>query len=131
MKPNVDLTINRMFSTSPRDLRLNSIFKSLYSKFPWSKISRDSNPYDERELIYTGNKKERADKARNITYENGDECHRCGVELSHIPWCRHFCLCETCEAEMNADKISWQKISQQHDITSTSDSVVREMNRAD
>lgn len=110
MKDNVDLTMDRKFSRPSGANRIAGLRNVLFkltnnAKFPWvmnvSKITTYTL-YRSNSLVLTGNKKERANKKREIDYINGTECERCGAKLDRKPWTRgDYFLCSRCDFSLN------------------------------
>lgn len=109
MKPTVDLTLNRKFrskTSRPFDLR-NAIFRATTNiTFPWEmNVSRISFTINRsNSVILTGSKYDRDKKRRELDYENGVECERCGIKLDRKPWSKGlYSLCSYCEEDLNSD----------------------------
>ena len=117
MKSNVDLTIDRDFSSRRSNgsevgslLRtLNLIVGFLY---PWS-MSNNSN-YNERlnasnEVLLTGDKHMRAEKRKDRAWDL--RCSECNKLLRIIPWSveRISGCCNNCRREYKSFYMSWNK----------------------
>ena len=141
MKTNIDLTQNRLFSREHTIEGVVSDFirELIYGKFPWSsdtkaKSSKDCdfrlNGYDENELIFTGNAKERASKNRNFKIDTAEMCERCEFKFAHKPWLKSYSLCFSCAEIVYVDvSKKWRKINQQHNIQNSNDRIIIEMNK--
>lgn len=123
MKPNIDLTNNRMFQD---DIDFTTILiKHLVGKIPWKNvyslsetIKTDSDlEYNytsslipiSKQLFPLGNKQER-NKTKDINNSISEHyCDRCGKHIHTIPWKFSCSLCETCFTELKLDlKIQWK-----------------------
>lgn len=101
MKRNVDLTMNRDFQKT-RNLRELSMFLR-NRKFPWDIKSEYKN--SENELIYTGNKKDRASSKRYELYMSCQKCECCGRNHSNTPWRMYNTICLECNNYLERDHL--------------------------
>lgn len=113
MKPNIDLTNNRMFQDNTNfDIMLTHIV----GKIPWNNIfnlSKSIKSDIDLEYNYTsstipiskqlfplGNKKER-DKTKNLNKAvSVHYCDKCGEHIHIMPWKFTCSLCDTCLKEL-------------------------------
>lgn len=116
MKENVDLTLNRKFS-SGRDLASVKIklFKAVTNiKFPWVMNTSRIKTLSDRSnsIILTGNKHDRERKQMELDYENGNECDCCGIILNRKPWSNINRLCNRCNSslEENSSNSYWKSL---------------------
>jgi len=110
MKPNVDLTENRLFTTFENrefsEIHM-LLIKSLKLNMPWRKMQEVSSDnelcnsienFKKHSYFPTGNKHERQKKIESrMYYEN--RCEECDQPLPKCPWIRHNCsaYCMTLE----------------------------------
>lgn len=131
MKQNVDLTENRMFSTTGFDSLLVTVFPNL-RPHPWNpdhfrRIYSDKDIEHNNSMIICGNATEREAKRFNLMLDYGHICECCGAELVK-PWAKHYSLCERCSSYLD---ITCQKLWRYKDdpIQDSRDRLVIEMNR--
>lgn len=143
MKSSVDLTENRIFTSTSRSSESSRIADFILSQLDeyllWDLENKQREISDidiyniwyrqENQLILTGTKEDRRNKTENLHYEDGTSCDRCGKDLTLIPWDRHYDLCGRCSNALSTEvEIYWKyKISAPQD--ETGDRVVIEMNR--
>ena len=138
MKPNVDLTEDRKFTTTDVDifqaemddmlssthlwgsLEINPIyFRRTYQRHPWDPNPLeigDDNITSENSLVLLGNREERARTRYIRSFGAGVYCDRCGEKINAHPW--DFCktLCKNCAHAIMNDPISgeifpWDRMS--------------------
>lgn len=107
MKPNVDLTENRIFTTPKEPSGVVKELLNLLEPKPWdfenmpTLISDDldlqNNSYKNEELVFTGNKEERQIKKMNRLYDTGKYCYICGRACREKPWTGITCNCYSME----------------------------------
>lgn len=102
MKPNIDLTQNRDFSDTPSFMELFYRIKRSMYKYPW-RASDDFSQTNKKEIIFTGNKKERSRKREFRLYEQEKCCERCGYDASNKPWKMKTGLCIPCYQELEEE----------------------------
>ena len=99
MKPNVDLTESRIFTTYENHINLLDLLKPTK---PWdfenlpTLISDDLDLKNSSEIdmiIFTGNKKDRQIKKKNFLYNTEKVCDRCGCDYRKKPWAGMTCNC--------------------------------------
>lgn len=120
MKDNVDLTIDRVFSSRTNNARLIDLFgrsipRSFQRRKPWKKdisLYLDDPDYSgidrEHKSIPTGNKRERADHMMIYEEVYGHQtCARCGASIVVKPWMKifHYDLCDKCDNELEKETI--------------------------
>lgn len=90
MKHNVDLTLNRKFTSTTPNNRL-TILRQTFKRFPWKKVESTNLIIG---LLNTGSKIDRSYKQQHEL----KWCDRCGLDYGLKPW-RHYrgtCLCKDC-----------------------------------
>lgn len=130
MKPNVDLTMNRDFADRNANRGVNrntpiafgsivaSINSMIHGKHPripwidsgWLEIS-DDNAFRNGEssnLIFMGNKEERAKKKFYDSEYDDTICYCCGAKIA-VPWKNRFRVCPKCESVERGDKVPWRE----------------------
>lgn len=115
MKPNVDLTANRTFSSMrvrPWSV-LSHVRTHMHTRIF---VSSDEELSREQHLVLTGDKKERSMKRLTNDELSRFYCDRCGAYLKRIPWNRSIGLCAACYKELNAElghhDIAFKRIDQ-------------------
>lgn len=113
MKRNVDLTEDRLFTTTPEptgeDKVLFDYFRDLALK-PWEfnfcncLSDIDFDVIAPRSLIATGDKESRARWYRTEHSRNGEICERCGKSKGKLPWDKKSC---DCYQMVRTQKIPW------------------------
>lgn len=104
MKPNVDLTLNRMFRDN--NLSLKEIVTQI-RHFPWSdnrfsliRINTEDEldmNHQRKSVIALGDKKMRAEIKELRNMDSGNYCDCCGAKLDTKPWDKPIGLCHRCE----------------------------------
>ena len=121
MKPNVDLTLNRDFGDRPdrsdatiRSIagRINQLLHGEHSRIPrlnsdWRTVESDYDLHvgETRNLMFTGNKEERAKKRFYDSEYDDTVCYCCGQKIK-MPWQNRFRICSKCERKEN--RILWR-----------------------
>lgn len=143
MKRSVDLTENRIFTSTRRSSESNLIADFISNQLDeyllWDLENKpreisDVDIYNiwyrqENQLILTGTKDNRQRKNENLHYEDGTSCDRCGKDLTLMPWGRHYDLCGRCSNELSTEVETYWKYRISAPQDETSDRVVIEMNR--
>lgn len=119
MKPNVDLTENRIFHTRSEFETLEQTFrKMMFGRFPWIHngfkiISSEKDIKQQNQIVFTGNKKERelSQQLQNMSLNPVCEC--CGKPLNKFPWEKtSLLICKDCDEELEISirgKFPWGK----------------------
>lgn len=136
MKPNVDLTENKMFALNQYDGITSAVLKHLEGPFPWNFHSfkavlddGDLTNY-ENELIFTGTKDVIKKKKYYQAANSGNYCECCGADLHTKPWDSQYFLCSRCAARLDeqCNNKLW-KTKETHMWNETEDRIVIEMNK--
>lgn len=107
MKPNVDLSENRLFTTYREPSELTGTAKIILDwlkksvRKPWDfennptplSSDLDLEILDREELILTGNKQQRQRKRLYRLYDEGTVCDICGLDTRKKPWAGMTCSC--------------------------------------
>lgn len=111
MKRNVDLSENRIFTTPEEPTGDEKIILDWVKKVtrkPWdfkNKPKIISSDFDleisckEKELFFTGDKKERQIKKQNRLFDEEKVCDVCGLDTRKKPWARTTCKCYSMKYE--------------------------------
>ena len=107
MKAEIDLTENRIFTTSrfsaSREFEnLKVLVEGFYArinKHPWDIRYWKDDFHEERPIFYTGSKRERMMYKEVDDSVSGEYCDRCGARLIKHPWSGEVStLCAKCDS---------------------------------
>ena len=126
MKPNVDLTLNRDFAKRDRNGNIATAFGRIaadiqailhgqHPRIPWLKSDWEEIESDDAfrsgessQLIFMGNKEERAKKKFYNSEYDDTICYCCGSKIK-TPWKNNYRVCERCNKASSEERIVWNR----------------------